>query len=411
VLRLEMGRAIWTVVAAGLVGVSSFGCGSAGSSEIASSQMALISVRETGSSSASASLPKAPRAFADTTYAQLATDGEQRLWLLETGYRGGHLRLALHEGGSGAWRPVKPPPQLPSDAAAVKVAAAPGTLTPQPCLAFTEAKTGHPVITCHGLRKWFPQSVGHLVAAGSRLVDLATIRGRLVALFVGRVSRRSSELQVIQTNPGGGHLERAGPPLRIGSVLAQLGDGTHERGDPQVEVAIESQRAKPTRYVMRLENHRWVRGGPVLRGPGLGPLVSGSVRVGPTTYMPVIDAEVEPWTFSVYSSSGGSRWIPGPPTKGFGDAQGRLDFAAGAIWASWQEDRELKAGGFEAVNRVARLGTGGERLDEQKLWQGRVVGPGNTQVLAFRDQLLTLFMRGGQNGKLVTSVVSLNIEA
>lgn len=250
---------------------------------------------------------KTPRAFADATYAQLATDGEQRLWLLEAGYRGHHLALALFQHGFGRWHTMGVPPQMPSDAGPVDVAAAPGTITPEPCLGFTEVRTRRPIITCHGLHRWFPRPFGHLVAPGSRLVQLATSRGRLVALLEQRVSSTKSGFQVIRTNADGQHFERDGRVLWTGAALAQLGDGTHERTDPQVEVAIETQgSAKPSRYVERLQDHRWSRVGAVLRGPGLGPLVSGPVRLGQATYMPVTDAEVEPWTFSAYSSDGGT---------------------------------------------------------------------------------------------------------
>jgi hypothetical protein len=355
-----------------------------------------------------------PRAFADATQAQLASDGELGLWLLETGYRRGRLRLALYERESGRWGRMEGPPQRPSGAGVVKVAPAPGTIMPQPCLGFTEAGTGRPLVTCHGLRKWFPWSFEHLVPAGSRLVDLATIRGRLTALFAYRDPRGRHTLAVIRSNPGGGHFDRTGQPLRVGRALAQLGDGTHERGDPAVEIALETQGPRPSRYVERLDRDHWVRVGPVLRGPGLGPLVSGSVRVGERTYMPANDAETSPWDFSAYVSAGGSRWArsgSGPLSTGLGNAQGRLDFAAGAAWASWQEDRALSSGGFAATIRIARLGPSGEPLEEQKLWQGRVVGPGSTQVIAFEGKLLALYMRGGRQGRLVPTVVPITEES
>jgi hypothetical protein len=350
--------------------------------------------------------PKTPRAFADTAYAQLASDGEQHLWLLSAGFRKRQFRLALHERGPGSWRVVAAPPQTPSDAAPVNVASNPRTFEPQPCLGFTDAQTRVPLITCHSKHRWFPQQIRQLLPPRSQLVQLMTIHGRLLALFSARPRQGRSGFKVIQTTAGGGHWESGGPLLRTGPALAQLGSGSQSRGGPWIELAVETQGPRPVRSVVAvMRDGRWHRLGPAVSGVGLGPLVSGPVRNGETIAMPVNDAGRSPWAFSSFSASRGGDWKRVRLSGGFGNAQGRIDYAAGSAWASWQEDRETGSGGFEAINWVAELGADGEPLEARKLWQGRVVGPGNTQVVEADGQVQALYMRGDRRGRLVPVVV------
>jgi hypothetical protein len=351
--------------------------------------------------------PKLPSAFADTTSAELATDGEDRLWLLSTGYRKRRFRLSIHRYGSDSWKRLKPPPQAPSGDGPVNVVWKPKTIGPAPCLGFTEARRLTPIITCKGLDRWYPQAVDKLLSPKAKLIELAQIGGQLFALFQVRSSQGDVGVRVIKTSVGGGHWEAAGRMLETGPALARLGGAGTPRA-PRVELAVETQGRNPIRYVTELKDNRWVPPSKILKGPGLGPLLSGPVRIGETTLLPVVDAERSPWPFSVYSSTKATAWRTGGAlSTGHGNAQGRIDFAAGAVWASWQEHREMQAGGFTAINWVAKMGPNGEPIEKRRLWSGRTVGPGSTQVIAFRGQVLALYMRGGSSGRLVPRIMAI----
>jgi hypothetical protein len=355
------------------------------------------------------SLPATPKAFFFDSSAELATDGQRGLWLVMAGYNrhGGDFGAKVFQEQSSGWKMLPSIPQGVSSDGQINIAIENAATTAKtfPCLAFSERSTRKPVITCWAGRSWQLQHFANLIPHSAQLVQLANVGRQLVALFETRPSPKATRFDVLRQSARG--WEAAGSSIRMSGALAQLGKAASS--SPDLTIGFETQGLTPSRYVLSLTGKHWAQQGPAFKGPGLGPLVSGPVTFAMSTYFPVIDAEAVPWSFSVFALHRGSTWhraAAEPLSKGSGNAQGRIDFAGNTVWASWQQDKEAGGGRFRAQIYAAELNENGAKRRKIRLWQGTSIGPGNTQVVKFRGNLLALYMRSvpGSHGSLRTMV-------
>ncbi len=116
------------------------------------------------------------------------------------------------------------------------------------------------------------------------------------------------------------------------------------------------------------------------------------------------------WPFSAARWSPGSNWTGTDRqvlSQGTGNAQGGIDAVGSEIWATWQENGNLRNGTFETHIFAAPVSTNGQQREPIRLWQGRSIGPGSTQAVKFRDRIAFLYMRSGKHGKGLQTVVKL----
>jgi hypothetical protein len=299
---------------------------------------------------------------------------------------------------AGAWRAVPAPPGHVSNGAPINIAVAsvPGLSEPSPCLGFTEITTRQPIFTCRWDGAWHQQP-DPVLAKGEQLVQLQSREGVLSALFEIRPTPRTSAFRVLQLTAEG--WKEVGSPITGPAALAQLGDEVPGSNAP-LTVGIETQTSSPSRFVLALEGGTWRRVGAAIKGPGIGPLLSGPAAAGRSILFPVVDTEEAPWSFAAHPVAPASSKAaePNDLSNETGNAQGRLDSANGDVWATWQEDKELPSGDFKARIYAARLNSRGAVTREIPLWGGVSVGPGNTQVVEFRGHLLALYMPSGSRG-------------
>jgi hypothetical protein len=335
-----------------------------------------------------------PRAFADDSAAELATDGRDALWLLVTGYEGRRFaaKVFLTEGGDWTEMPALAEEvgnDGPANIAVAKLAGAEEV----PCVGYSEAGGGKPLITCWVGGQWQRQPLPSSMR-NARLVQMSGSQGQLTALFQGNLPSGKTAFQVIRLGSSG--WEAIGPRIKTPAALAQLGsDSPDDSGSPLI--GVETQGSTPKRYVLALRGGDWVRLGPVFGGPGLGPLLGGPVTSGRSIFMPVNDAEQTPWTFSVLSiraGLGATTAQPNDLSVDAGNAQGKI-YEVGndrAAWATWREDEPLRSGAFRTRIYAARLSARTQVIRKVRLWGGVSIGPGSTQVIEFRGRLLALYM-------------------
>jgi hypothetical protein len=162
--------------------------------------------------------------------------------------------------------------------------------------------------------------------------------------------------------------------------------------------------ATGTRQLWTLDAGEWRASAP-LRGIGGGPTPGGPVRLGSRVYLPVIDASVEPWQFSVHALDGQS-WtqVGGPLNRGPGNAQGVLRVNGRSVWAAWQESAPRRDGRFDTrmyVQRVAPRPAAAKRI-----WSGVSIGPGSIETVQAAGGHWVLYMPQARGRPGLTVAVS-----
>ena len=106
----------------------------------------------------------------------------------------------------------------------------------------------------------------------------------------------------------------------------------------------------------------------------------GPVRLGGRVYLPVNDASVDPWQFSVYRLEHAS-WsrVGAVLNSGPGNAQGSVSVNGRSVWAAWQQHDPRPDGLFDARIYVQSLAPAGGTADP--VWHGISLGPGDVRTV------------------------------
>jgi hypothetical protein len=338
-----------------------------------------------------------PKAFADESFAELATDGTDALWLAVSGYRrDGRFGLRVFRDDGAGWAALPAPPGEVSGDLPISIAVRGKGEDAAPCLGYSLGVAQTPALVCFGAGQWRRLDLPSLV--GSQLFQVADEDGKLTALLLRRLGQ-DLRFRLLSEGDGGWRLS---PSLPAPPATAQLAIETprgQAAGWPSLGVTTQGRRTR--RYVVELRNGVWRRIGPTVADSELGPTVGGPVVLSGRVLYPVNEADSEPWSFSIETAEVGRRKVREAAhlSSGAGNAQGRLDLAGGRLWATWQEDDPRPDGRFRAGIYAARVSPRGQFRRKVKLWQGISIGPGSTQVVAFRGRLLALFMPASRDGK------------
>lgn len=347
--------------------------------------------------SAAAGGSSGPPAFADESYAELATDGET-LWLAVTGYRrNGSFGLKVFEKEESEWaEAARPPGKVSGDLPVSLLVTSGESGEGAPCLGYSTGRNSTPVLACLEDGSW--KQIDLPARAGANLIQIDTEGHTLSALM----SEGRETFRVLRQVNGDW---APTPPLPKVQAIAQLGiQGESDPTSPVVGLA--TQRTDAKHFAYELDGETWRRLDPSIEDVGVGPLIGGPVLIEGRIFYPVNEADSEPWSFSVESARiGSARPKINRLSLGAGNAQGQLDLADGRIWATWQEDAQLEDGRFRAVVYAAELGSNGQVRRKVRLWRGLRIGPGSTQVLAFDGKTLALYMRGSSNGRGLQATV------
>ena len=347
--------------------------------------------------SAAAGGSSGPRAFADESYAELATDGST-LWLAVTGYRrSGVFGLKVFEKSDSEWvQKVSPPGRVSGDLPVSLVIASTDDGQAAPCLGYSTGKKNTPVVACLEDDAWKKRVLP--VPAGAGLIQIGTEDRTLNAL----VSDTRSSFRLLREVAGEWIVT---PRLPRVEAVAQLAI-EEQSGQASPAVGLATQRTNAEHRVYELRGEVWRRLEPSVEDVGVGPLVGGPVLVAGRVLYPVNQADSKPWSFSVQSAHVGSDQAKSVRlSTGGGNAQGQLDLADGRIWATWQEDAPLQDGRFRSAIFAAELSSSGRVKRKITLWRGLRIGPGSTQVVAYGDQTLALYMRSSDNGRGLQAAV------
>lgn len=339
-----------------------------------------------------------PEAFADESFAELATDGSEALWLAVAGYeRGGKFGLRVLKRSGDDWQAAPSPPGKVSSDFPISITVA-GNET-EPCLGYSVGSARKPVVACLGDGEWGRQDLPAI--PDGQLIQLGAQGGGLLAL-VAEKGGRGVRYRVLTQDAG---QWSAGPPVSAPPSVARLAIESQTGAEsPAIGLATQGRLAQHS--VFELKGGDWKKLRPSLEDVGTGPLVGGPVVLPRRVFYPVTEADSEPWSFSVQSARIGSANTRAVQlSSGEGNSQGHLDLAGGAIWATWQEDRPRKDGRFRARIFAAELSKRGQPRRKLKLWSGLSIGPGSTQVIEFRDELLALYMRSGPDGRGLRATV------
>ncbi len=359
-----------------------------------------------GDGALAASSPFSPRAFADDSFAEIATNGEGDLWMAVAGFdRRSHFGVRVFQKSPADWRSFPTPPERVSGDSPISIAIArlDGSDS-EPCLGYTAEPSGSPYVTCWSGSAWNHHPVQGLQDAA--LLQIASDSTGLLALFLDQPTSENATYRVLHLGASGWTDE--GPPIAAPSAVARLGAYTHNASGRLPTIGVTAQSTQAARYVLRLENDKWQKLGRVIHDSGMGPMIGGAVITNGGLLFPINDAKESPWAFSVepvpFESIGAQ-----PKTEelstGAGDAQGRVDSVGREVWASWQEDKPLPSGGFRVGIFAAKLDGNGSIDKKVVLWRGRSIGPGSTQIVEFRGRRFALYMPSSMNGKGLRTVV------
>ena len=347
-----------------------------------------------------------PKAFADESYAELATDGKKDLWMAVAGYnRRRDFGLRVFRMQESGWTRLPSPSERVSPDVPISIAVAGGGgVRSMPCLGFSKDPSRLPVVSCWSDGHWSSKAMPRQQSA--QLLQVSGDSGSLVALLLDQPTSRLAKYRVLRFHSGSWTPE--GPPVPATSAVARLAvDLAPDPDSPAIGVTTQSTQAE--RYVLGLRGKRWQRVGPVVRGLGVGPMVGGPVVTSSSVLFPVTEADVVPWTFSTHSirmrSSSKIKSSSERLSNGAGNAQGRLDVAGGEIWATWQEDQPLRDGRFRVGIFAAQLRADGSARRRFELWRGVSIGPGSTQVVDFRGQRIALYMPSSSDGRGLRATV------
>lgn len=339
-----------------------------------------------------------PEAFADESFAELATDGSEALWMAVAGYeRGGTFGLRVFQRSGESWEAaVSPPGEVSSD---VPISITIPDNSTNPCLGYSVGPTRKPVVACLQDGEWNRQELPSV--PNGQLVQLDSDSGGLLALVVEK-GARAVRYRLLTQEEGEWKKE---PPVLAPPGVARLAIES-PAGSESPAIGLATQGRVAQHLVFELKDGSWTKLRPSLEDVGTGPLVGGPVVLPRRIYYPVTEADSEPWRFSVQSARIGSADAKAVQlSSGAGNSQGRLDLAGDEIWATWQEDKPRKDGRFRARIFAAELGKSGEPRRRVKLWSGLSIGPGSTQVIEFQGDLLALYMRSGFDGRGLRATV------
>jgi hypothetical protein len=337
-----------------------------------------------------------PRAFADESYAELATDGREGLWLAVSGYqRDGDFGLRVFKREGSDWSELPTPPGEVSGDIPISLAIADNEGEPAPCLGYSVGVKWKATIACFEGDEWQRKDLPGL--RNGQLQQIASEDGDLVGLIAER-SGTQTRYRLLQEAGAEWTLT---PPVTTPAAVARLAIDSPEGSDerpPAIGLVTQGQRSQ--HYVLELRGKRWRKLRPAIRGVGTGPLVGGPIVLPQRVLYPVIEANEEPWSFSVQSARLGSSKVKEVPlSTGRGNAQGQLHLLGDAVWATWQEDDPRKDGRFHASIYAAELDPTGRVRRKIQLWQGLSIGPGSTQVIEFEGRTVALYMRSSSNGR------------
>lgn len=335
-----------------------------------------------------------PAAFADESWAEMASDGDEDLWLAVAGYRrSGDFGLRVFRRGAHDWEELPVPPGQISQDLPISIAV-PGS-GGAPCLGYSAGSRPAAVVACLDAGSWQPLSLPPL--HGGQLVQVATHDGDLVAL-VAEQEPETSRFRLLR-NAGGAWTST--PEFSAPAAIAQLAiESPDETAADFPAIGVTTQGRSSQHFVAELHGRGWHRLEPALRDLGTGPLVGGPVLLGGRIFYPVNEAGTEPWSFSVQTARVGSTEAKSERlSTDAGNAQGRLDLVGDRVWATWQEHDPRQGGGFEAGVYAAELTPNGRLRRKFRLWRGVSIGPGSIQVVEYQGRTLALYMRSSSNGK------------
>jgi hypothetical protein len=339
--------------------------------------------------------PTGPAAFPDESWAELASDGGDALWLAVAGYRrDGNFGLRVFRRAGPGWEQLPVPSGRISDDLPLSITVPTGSR--MPCLGYSAGSQPAPVITCFDGEDWEPRELP--APPRGQLVQVATYRGDLVALVDQQETQRSRYL-LLRDGEGGW---ASAPPISAPPAIAQIAleDDPRKAAASFPRVGFATQGLYSQHFIAELRNGRWRRLKPSLRKVGTGPLVGGPALLGNRILYPVTEADMEPWSFSVLTARIGSpRATRQRLSSGGGNAQGHLDLVGVRVWATWQEHEPSKSRGFQTAIFAAELSPTGRVRRKLRLWHGVSIGPGSLQIIEFEGRTLALYMRRSANGR------------
>lgn len=341
-------------------------------------------------------------AFADDSFAELATDGDDALWLAVSGYSSaGRFGLRVFRADREGWVALPPPPGKPSGDLPISIAVRGGGADATPCLGYSLGAAQKPNVVCLTEGEWRRIALPSLGEA--RLFQVGEEEGRLTALLLQRVGD-SARYRLLNEAQDRWNLS---PSIPVPPAIARLAIESSQGWAASPTVGVTTQGRRPRRYAAELRNGVWHKLGPPVADAELGPTVGGPVVLSGRVLYPVNEADSEPWSFSIHAAGIGSATAREVArlSSGAGNAQGRLDLAGGRLWATWQEDDPRRDGRFRATVYAAELSPRGRVRRKVKLWHGISIGPGSTQVVEFKDRQLALFMPGSSDGKGLRTAV------
>ena len=336
-----------------------------------------------------------PDAFSDDFSAKLAAD-RGRLWLAVLGANGEDrsLRVKVFARGNGRWESTAGIDAAVSSASPISFAVPPDQVAEDvgaPCLGLTTVSRTSEV-RCLNQGSWKAIRLPDAMRRSCQIVDLYSYRGGLVALTTANEPKKLI-LQAWKLDTAGWH--RLGNPVKAEGGVGLLGQNSDPNAIP--DILLTTFNRVPERRVLSLRDGRWEQPVPPLKGPGMGPTTSGSVRHGDYVYIPVDVATERNWPLSVFSFTPQQSWRQVGERKvnsGVGSAQGGIDYAAGNVWVTWQQNdsSHLKRGLFP-TQIFAQCLTSEELGEQTLLWKGLSIGPGSVQIVGAEDQEYALFMR------------------
>jgi hypothetical protein len=335
-----------------------------------------------------------PGAFPDESWAELASDGDDGLWLAVAGYeRNGDFGLRVFRRGAHVWEELPVPPGEVSQDLPIGIAVPAGS-GGAPGLGDSAGPRPAPLVACLDGGGWQPLDLPPL--AGGQLLQISTQDGDLVAL-VGEQGPNGSRYRLLRA--AGGEWAQT-PPISAPPAIARLAiedPSATASAFPAIGFATQGHRSQ--HFVAELRDGGWRRLKPTLQGVGTGPLVGGPVLLDKRVLYPVNEADAEPWSFSVQTARIGSAEArPERLSTGTGNAQGRVDLIGGRVWATWQEHDPLRDGGFRTAVFAAELTPKGQLRRKVRLWRGVSIGPGSIQVVEYQGRTLALYMRASSDG-------------
>jgi hypothetical protein len=289
-------------------------------------------------------------------------------------------------GRASAWRRAPRLPQALAPGGHVSLAQATG----RPCVGYESLPRGR-VLVCLRRGRW--RSLGSVgLPRSARLLELFRSRGGFTAALDARGA-------VVVLRLRDGRWRRLGKALPRHGAIAAVDEPS---GGGAVDVALVDL-ARGERVVWTLANSAWRRHVP-LRGPGGGPMPGGPVRFGGRIYLPVNDATVEPWAFSVQVLERESwRALGAPLNRSAGHAQGALRAGGGSLWATWQEHDQRDDGLFDTHMYVQRIAPTPTTASE--VWAGTTVGPGSIETVQAAGRRWVLYTPAAKGRRALTVAV------